>query len=519
MLWIGIHAPQLSLDALQTSLPPAQAHEPLALVAAGRVVAGNPAARQAGVQAGMKRATALALVPGLQMGAADAHRDQQALLSLAHALLAYTPSVSVVPPQDVLAEVQPSLRCFGGAEALWARMRDSLQPLGCQVQCAHAPGPLAALWLARHAPGEQPPRRWTSAVLAPPGQPSPDPVWAALHEQLAALPAELAVDDPGRAQALQAMGLLTLGDLGRQPRAGLGRRFGPALLDRLDRAWGRQPDPREFLRPPACFHSRIELPGRTEDTERLLAGAGALLQQLAAWAAAHQARVPGFTLGLHHQSRLRDREHGAAGAHVSHLPLAWADPGNDPAHWQAVLRERLAREPLAAPVLGLSLRCDRLEAGPAPQDGLFPELANGREGLQRLLERLEARLGPQGVCRLQAVADHRPEHATLCVPATRPAVAGGVVLPGPALRLTRPVWLLPEPQPLPERQSAPWYQGHPLHLLGGPERIETGWWDGATVLRDYFIAQAPGGELLWVYRLRPAPAAGQPGWFLHGRFG
>jgi protein ImuB len=74
------------------------------------------------------------------------------------------------------------------------------------------------------------------------------------------------------------------------------------------------------------------------------------------------------------------------------------------------------------------------------------------------------------------------------------------------------------PQPLREGQSRPWLDGHPLQLLGGPERIETGWWEGAPVARDYFIAQARGGELLWLYRLRPAPEAGQPGWFLHGRF-
>ena len=52
----------------------------------------------------------------------------------------------------------------------------------------------------------------------------------------------------------------------------------------------------------------------------------------------------------------------------------------------------------------------------------------------------------------------------------------------------------------------------------GPERIEAGWWDGAPAARDYFIAQTPAQALVWVYRLRPAPPAGQPGWFLHGRF-
>ena len=58
-----------------------------------------------------------------------------------------------------------------------------------------------------------------------------------------------------------------------------------------------------------------------------------------------------------------------------------------------------------------------------------------------------------------------------------------------------------------------------LRLLAGPERIETGWWDEAAAARDYFVAQAPSQALVWVYRLRPAPPPGEPGWFLHGRFG
>jgi len=61
--------------------------------------------------------------------------------------------------------------------------------------------------------------------------------------------------------------------------------------------------------------------------------------------------------------------------------------------------------------------------------------------------------------------------------------------------------------------------GQPLQLLSGPERIESGWWDAALAERDYFIAQLPGGALVWVYRARlPVPGATQ-GWFLQGRFG
>jgi protein ImuB len=85
---------------------------------------------------------------------------------------------------------------------------------------------------------------------------------------------------------------------------------------------------------------------------------------------------------------------------------------------------------------------------------------------------------------------------------------------------TRPIWLLAQPQPLPERRSQPWLDGGPLQLLAGPERIESGWWDGAPALRDYFVASAADGALVWIYRARlPGGDAGADGWFLHGRFG
>jgi protein ImuB len=77
----------------------------------------------------------------------------------------------------------------------------------------------------------------------------------------------------------------------------------------------------------------------------------------------------------------------------------------------------------------------------------------------------------------------------------------------------RPFWLLPAPQPLAEVDAVP-HHGGPLRLLAGPERIESGWWDGADVARDYFVAQAPDRSLVWVYRERRSPG----GWFLHGLF-
>ena len=34
----------------------------------------------------------------------------------------------------------------------------------------------------------------------------------------------------------------------------------------------------------------------------------------------------------------------------------------------------------------------------------------------------------------------------------------------------------------------------------GPERIESGWWDGADVRRDYYRVQTRTGQQGWAYR-------------------
>jgi len=73
------------------------------------------------------------------------------------------------------------------------------------------------------------------------------------------------------------------------------------------------------------------------------------------------------------------------------------------------------------------------------------------------------------------------------------------------------LWLLAEPVALtptltPERK---------FDVLRGPERIETGWWDGREVTRDYFVARDAHGVRLWIYRDRRAPK----NWYVHGLFG
>jgi protein ImuB len=211
------------------------------------------------------------------------------------------------------------------------------------------------------------------------------------------------------------------------------------------------------------------------------------------------------------------------------VPFALGAPARAPAHVLSVLRERLARVALPAPVEALALASDETAPLPGRNLGLLPGDAAAAVEVP-LLDRLRARLGDDAVLRVAAHAEHRPEFAMrdAAVAAGARAAAHsprhthrgaatqrGQPAPAPAPPLPdapRPVWLLPEPQPLAHLvETQPWV------LRDGPERIESGWWDGRDVRRDYFVATTPAGETAWIYRdHRYGIDDGE--WFLHGLF-
>jgi protein ImuB len=132
-----------------------------------------------------------------------------------------------------------------------------------------------------------------------------------------------------------------------------------------------------------------------------------------------------------------------------------------------------------------------------------------------LIERLRARLGDEAIHGLTLREGHRPEKAW--EKTAPPAISADPHMPPgrePVHSHRRPLWLLPAPQPLPVEDGLPRRRGR-LLLIGEPERIETGWWDGEEITRDYYTAADHGGVLLWVFREREAPH----GWYLHGVFG
>ena len=227
----------------------------------------------------------------------------------------------------------------------------------------------------------------------------------------------------------------------------------------------------------------------------MLFAARRLLLQLEGLLTARQSGVRKFLVTLEHR-----------GLPPTRIDVGLASPGREAGRFVELLRERLAGHRLAAPVEAIRIEADAFVPFEGMTAGLFGDARAETEAWTRLVERLQARLGQDAVYGLGLNADHRPERAWRRRALDEARQDEAENLFGP-----RPLWLIEPPRSLEERGGVPQHNG-PLALLAGPERIESGWWDGEMITRDYFIAHGAGETLLWIYR---EPGSG---WYLHGIF-
>lgn len=458
-----------------------------------RVLVASTRAREAGVQVGMRRGGVLMLLPEAHIHQRDPVLEDQARQSVALALLQYTPQVAEDEEATLLMDVGASLTLFGGIHALCARVRDNVRLLGFTVSLAASPTARGAWLLARANAGRA--VRMESLVRR--------------LDRLAVLLAP-----PARAYAawFEGIGCTTLGELRRLPRPGLQRRCGGALLELLDAAYGLAPELHEWIAPPETFHARIELFDRIDDAELLLEGARRLLLQLVGWLCARQLAVERITLKLEH-------ERGRVARPPTCVEVALAEPAWRDEHLVRLLKERLAKLVLDAPVIGLGLEALQVQPMAPPNESLFPEPGGTEDDRMRMLELVAARLGADNVLQPLLKADYRPEQANAWVPVQQKVAdkARETRMPPDVMALPRPTWLLAKPIALLMRNHRPFY-GSPLRMASNPERIEAGWWNGPQT-RDYFIAEGQDHTLYWVYRERIGADDEEPRWFLHGLFG
>jgi protein ImuB len=400
----------------------------------------------------------------------------------------FTSLVSIELPNALLLEIKGSVKLFGSLEILHTGIAAAWERLSLRAHSATAPTTLAALWLARSG---------KESRIEDPG---------ALAGALAALPIACTAWDPERLQTLRSMGVTRMGELLRLPRAGVARRLSPAAVLDLDIALARQTAPRRAFVARERFRERGDFETEIETVVYLQKAIEPFVDHCAQFLRERQAGVQALELRLRHRV-----------LPVTRVRVGLASITSDRRRLADVLDERLGRLELPAPVRGMELLSGTLQPLSANSLDAFAGLrGGGRDTAPQLVERLRARLGETAVYGVAPIAEHRPEAAWQRVHELRlttPMRVADTRTPGRVDHdMPRPVWLLAEPTTLCAADLQQLQQGG-LVLEEGPERIESGWWDGKGVARDYYIARQRSGSRWWIFQERQTKC-----WFLHGVF-
>jgi protein ImuB len=462
----------------------------------------------------MPVAEALAVERRLHVQEADPEGDARSLERLAEWLERYSPVVGVEEgpdPQSLLIDITGCAAYFREEDRLLQRAAGELKGQRFSARLAMADTAGAAWGLARFA---QTPCR------AAPGKTE----WALRPLPVAALrlPEETL-------RALAGLGVERVGQLMDLPRSDLPARFGGAVLRRLDQALGLLPEVIVPHRPaPEVFavypfeYATERLDELSRVIDRLAEDVHSLLQSRNRGARRVECR-------LYHETAAPRR-----------LEAGLCRPSRSAEHLGMLIRAQLEQTRLAEPVVSVCLRVTEAEPLADTQADFFEaERQNEEKALAALIDRLSSRLGRGAVARAALVPDPQPEYACRFEPLVRtqakdpkqsaaktnPRRSTRRPAPGPEARWALPdrplrLWSLPleievvsvfpEGPPAQFRWAG---REHRITRAWGPERIETGWWRGADVQRDYYVAATQVGARFWLFRRR---ADGR--WFLHGCF-
>jgi protein ImuB len=529
------------------------------------------------IESGMSLAEAmgvLALAYGSQachaaeIDADDPVADKTALEKLARMCRRFSPIVGIetVPtkPGRRASGYQPEAEClhldvthtagfFGGEGSLARTAVWTLAARGLHARTAIADTPAAA-WAAAHhtdriakampMTGGEARRlgagRHKRYAVVPPGV---QRLSRGEEAMLADLPLSALRLEPAAIAMLHEVGVDTIGGVLRFSTKSLASRFPASVSLRLAEFTGSRAEPVEL---PHASHGD-PLPQAAHDFELPMSLASVdeaamanLLEPLVEQCTtALAARGEGITAL---QVRLEPSVAASttATAAPTVIDVSLFRPSRSPRHLVDLVRLRMGRMRLPREIDSITVEV--VTTGPVlcRQRPLFDARVDDRLGTTTedeaievglLLDRLAGRLGRPAVFEPRSVTDAQPEHAWLAAPpkmtaATRRSGSHRFERAG-----RRPVWMPPRPIPLDTETISVAPDGPPAvfeisgmrHRVAkahGPERIETAWWRGPTVRRDYYVVETESGSRFWLFkRLGSRPrGARESGWYLHGVF-
>jgi len=466
-----------------------------------RLAALNRAACALGLTRGMTLADAQARTPDIRTIVHRPDADAALLRQVLNDFGRFTPMAAIDGDDALILDVTGCAHLFRDEAGLVRAVEARAGRIGLAVRTAMGGTAQAARALARFGRGG---------------------VFEAGQDGVAvrALPIAALELDQKEHQALTRAGLRTLGDLDDRPTAPLAARFGTDLPIRLGRILGQEDVRITPLRPPQpCVVDRILFEPITETTD-VEAVIGDLLTEAVAWL---------------NQRRLGGRAFEAAFFRVDgatrRITVRTGRATREASGVMRLFRERLAA--LTNPLdPGFGFDQVRLSVpvtqAMAPTQSGFEAEAPGTEDLDRLIDRLTARLGPEAVGRFEPVESHLPERAARLVWAGRRQSDAGWPARDPESPPLRPLQMFDPPQPIETVSLAPdgppaqfrWRRvTHQVARAEGPERIGGEWWRRpGHRSRDYYRVEDRDGRRFWLFRAGFYGEEPEPRWYIHGLF-
>jgi protein ImuB len=339
------------------------------------------------------------------------------------------------------------------------------------------------------------------------------------QSEISQLPVEALRIETDTVELLHQLGIETVGQLLTLPCESLAARFGDQLIRRLDQSTGAVPEVLVPYRSPTSLAVDYLLEHATSDRAVLAHVLAELLEQLA--------------------RRLAARDQGAeflvctfeyTGGGSSLMRIGLVQPSANARQLMALVDLSLETVVLQDEVARVELRAAAVSRLAERQGELFAgRWSTDLHQMAVLVNRLGSRLGYEQIVRPHLGTSPVPERAVRYVPVAGQGAGnreqGGrknSSLADPCSPLPRPLLLYPEPQPIEVTAVSPdgppqfvWLDGRREPIAGhwGPERIETLWWRGPTVRRDYYRIVTAAGSQQWIFQ-RLVDGA----WFLHGLF-
>jgi len=451
--WLALIVQDLPLEWALGSLEPGP--RGLIVVSSGarpQVLSADAIARDAGVHPGLSQQAALSLSGGLDIAVYAQAQGEALMRSIGSALFRFSPKQWRVQPAELLIEIEGSARLFGGSDALQSAILATVHRLGVRITSATATAPYAALVLARSGMAD-----------------------------LAQAPVQALGLGRAEISALERIGLKNIQALRALPRAELARRIDPQVVAALDLLNGGVDPGWVALKQPEQIQTRLDLAHPAHQFDALQFALKRACEQIATALNSRQLGALALVLRLRHE-----------GQKSSDYRLSFSTPQGDSSQLMAALKLKLADSVLRAEVLAIALIAAQTGAL-APQTGdLFARADHAKSERAPVLDRLRARLGDAAVQQPALSADHRLRVSHRLLAGEPPA--------GP-----RPLLLSARPERIAIES---------VERVLGPERIESGWWDGFDQARDYWVAKRADGTLLLIWQDLRAPEC----WWVEGYF-